>query len=233
REWRLRPAGGGELRARFLVDATGSGASVARRCGARSVAADRLAGFVRFFHDRPGSDPRTLVEAFPDGWWYTAALPGGMRVAACMTDSDLGRRLGLAGPDRWSALLAGAPHVADVLRGAAPSGGVVVRAARSRRLHPPAGDGWVAVGDAVSTFDPLSSQGVLKALRSGVFAAYAVGDLLAGGDASGLERYRRFVADEFAAYLDTRDAYYGEERRWPESEFRRRRAGRRAEVPVR
>ncbi len=99
-----------------------------------------------------------------------------------------------------------------------------MRAAQSRRLDPAAGDGWLAVGDAASAFDPLSSSGITKALRSGIFASYAIGDLLERGDGSGLERYRRYVQDEFEGYTRVRARYYAEERRWPESDFWRRRA---------
>lgn len=220
--WRLVLSSGAELRARFLVDATGGGATLARRCcGARSLAADRLAGFVRFFRQPPGrGEPRTLVEAFADGWWYTAPLPDGRRVAACMTDTDLARGLRLDEEGAWHDLLrATGPRVSAALAKAVPEGDPVVRAARSRRLEPVAGDDWLAVGDAASTFDPLSSQGMLKALRGGIFAAYAAGDLLANGDDSGIARYRRFVQQEFAGYLRTRARYYADEDRWPESEF--------------
>jgi len=79
------------------------------------------------------------------------------------------------------------------------------------------------VGDAASLFDPLSSQGILKGFRSGIFAAYAIGDLLVKGDATGLERYRRYVRQEFESYSRVRARYYTEERRWPESPFWRRR----------
>ncbi len=222
--WRLT-FGGGEMRARFVIDATGAGASFARRHGdARVVAMDRLAGFVRFFRQPESPDPRTLVEAFEDGWWYTAPLPGGGRVAACMTDSDLARRLRLDDAGEWSALLTrSAPRVSAAMAGAEAEGEPVVRAARSRRLVPAAGEGWIAVGDAASAFDPLSSQGILKALRSGIYAAYAAGDLLAKGDARGMERYRAFLDHEHAGYLRAKHRYYAQERRWPESEFWRRR----------
>ena len=43
----------------------------------------------------------------------------------------------------------------------------------------------LCVGDAASSFDPVSGQGILKALRSGVFASYAVADWLRQGDARG------------------------------------------------
>lgn len=221
--------GSGEtVRARFLVDATGPGAVLARRLGARPRALDRLAGFVRFFREGPGApgDGRTLVEAFADGWWYTAGLPNGLRVAALMTDSDLARGLGAGEPSRWPALLEAAPLTRASLDGAEPVGGLVVRTARSRRLEPAAGDGWLAVGDAASAFDPLSSQGMLKALRAGVFASYAIGDVLVRGDAGGLEKYRGFVEAEFAAYARVRARYYAEEGRWAEGEFwARRREG--------
>jgi flavin-dependent dehydrogenase len=56
-----------------------------------------------------------------------------------------------------------------------------------------AGDSWLAVGDAASTFDPLSSQGIVKVLRSGVCASYAIADPLTGGIDPGLAGYRRNV----------------------------------------
>ena len=221
--WRLSLSNGPDLRARFLIDATGSSATFARRLGARFVAADRLTGFVRFFEDRHGNDPRSLVEAFEDGWWYTAGLPGGKRIAACMTDADLARRLRLGDPESWSRRLDAAEQVKARLQGARPQGDIVVRAAPSRRLDPAAGEDWLAVGDAASVFDPLSSSGITKALRSGIFASYAVGDLLTQGDDRGLRRYRKLLGQEYESYLVTRARYYSEEQRWPGSEFWKRR----------
>ncbi len=237
--WQLRLRGGdggsGFATARFLVDATGPSAALARRRGARFAAADRLTGYARFFEDAtPGcaadlGDPRTLVEAVADGWWYTAGLPGGLRIAAFLTDADLARQLSLADPAHWMRCLAATEGVRalTLLRGARPRGPVVVRPAHSRQLLPPAGaaaEGWLAVGDAASLYDPLSSQGILKGLRSGVFAAYAIGDLLVQGDSRGLEAYARHVREDFASYRRARTRYYAEERRWPGSEFWRRRA---------
>jgi len=227
--WRLRLRGGGLATARFLVDATGPSAALGRRSGARFAAADRLTGYARFFVDAPGEagDPRTLVEAVADGWWYTAGLPGGLRVAAFLTDADLARRLSLAHPADWMRRLAATDGVRALLRDARPRGPVIVRPAHSRQLLPAAGaagEGWLAVGDAASLFDPLSSQAILKGLRSGVFAAYAIGDLLVRGDGRGLEAYARHVREEFASYRRAQARYYAEERRWPGSEFWRRRA---------
>jgi len=221
--WRLDVAGGTELCARFLVDATGRSAVFARRAGARVAYTDRLVGVARFFQQPAGGDPRTLVEAFAEGWWYTAGLPDGLFVATCMTDADLARRLRLGEPAHWALLLASTAHVGERLRGARPHGPLIVRPAASGQLDPAAGEDWLAVGDAASVFDPLSSQGIFKALRSGTFAAYAIADRLLRADDSGLGRYRVHVREEFESYLRARERYYRAERRWPASEFWNRR----------
>lgn len=60
--WRLKLSDGAARFVRFVVDATGRSALIARTRGARFVQIDHLAGFSRFFEDS-GGDPRTLVEA--------------------------------------------------------------------------------------------------------------------------------------------------------------------------
>ena len=221
--WRIRLSNGGALRARFVVDATGRRALVVRSFGTRVLSVDRLAGFARFFDGPPDGDPRTIVEAFEDGWWYTAGLPDGRRVAACMTDVDLARRYRLKEPECWRRLLDTTTRVRETVGEAVPCSPMVIRATESRYLDPACGPGWLAVGDAASMFDPLSSQGIAKALRSGIFASYAIADLLLEGDDEGLVRYRRYVRDEFEEYARIRTRFYREERRWPKSEFWRRR----------
>src|ERR1700741_1755255 len=98
--WRFDLGPGEALAARFLVDATGAAAELAKRCGARAMVLDRLARFTRFYRGE-GRERRTVVEAFGDGWWYTAQLPDGLRIVACMTDTDLAREMGIARPERW------------------------------------------------------------------------------------------------------------------------------------
>ena len=222
-EWRLTLSSRSQLSARFLVDATGSTAALARRCGARFVETDCLIGIAGFFGASNGCDPRTLVEAFEDGWWYTAALPDGRRLTACMTDADLARRLKLHEAKEWGQKLATMPNIGSLSPLNKLHGAIVVRSASSRLLEPVAGEHWLAAGDSASRFDPLSSQGIVKALRSGVFASYAIGDLLTKDDELGLRRYCRYVAEEFKSYSEVRRKYYREEQRWPRSEFWRRR----------
>lgn len=227
--WKLKLRGGG-LEASWVIDATGRSAAFAVRQGARRLAADRLVGVAVRFR-APGSDPSTLVEAQPDGWWYSAATPENGLVVVWMSDADLVRRLGLSDGTRWFEQLARSRHTAARVAGAAAEAGPIVRAAHSQRLSDFGdagvnGDGWVAAGDAACTLDPLSSQGILKALRTGKIASFVALDGLegpAGRAASSLARYRQLLAAEYSRYLETRALFYGEERRWPESPFWARR----------
>ena len=80
-----------------------------------------------------------------------------------------------------------------------------------------AGPGWAATGDAAAAFDPLSSQGIVTALVMGREA----GRLAAGSQP------RRNTSAQYASLLEEhlalREAYYGLERRWADSDFWRRR----------
>jgi 2-polyprenyl-6-methoxyphenol hydroxylase-like FAD-dependent oxidoreductase len=221
--WRLQLSTGDAITARFIVDATG-GAGLARRGGARFVEADRLVGIAGFFDSRDG-DPQTLVEAFEHGWWYTAGLPKSRRIVVCMTDADVARGMRMHEPKEWRRTLAAMPHVGAMVGRREVTNTVMIRSASSRRLEPVMGNDWLAVGDAASRFDPLSSQGIFKALRSGIFASYAIGDLLGRGDRDGLKRFSRYVVEEFKSYTEIRRKYYCAEQRWPASEFWRRRQG--------
>jgi flavin-dependent dehydrogenase len=221
--WHLDLSDGSEIRSRFVVDATGRRAAFARRVGANTVALDHLAGFARFFSIGNDAEAGTLIEAFPDGWWYTA-LNGNSRIVVCMTDVDIARELGLRDKDRWMKQLSEVSWIRRSIAGAALHGSLMICAANSVYLDPVCSTNWLAVGDAACAFDPLSSQGIVKALRAGIFASYAISDFLCKADTSGLVRYEHFIRREFSRYLIVHAQYCGMERRWPDSPFWSRRA---------
>ena len=220
--WAITLSDGTRIRSRFVVDATGRRAAFARKMGARLIASDRLAGFARFFTLEANSEPATLIEAFPEGWWYTAPT-GNRRVVACMTDTDIAQKLTLRDQNRWLGLLSKTDWISRSIGRGTLHGDAINCAANSVRLEPVCSTDWLAVGDAASAFDPLSSQGIVKSLRAGVFASYAIADRLNKHDLSGLNRYENFVQREFSSYQRAHAQFCGEERRWPESRFWQRR----------
>ena len=232
--WRLTLRRGGEpfeLAARHAVDATGRRAAFARRAGAVPVVFDDLLGVFRWFEIAPpGAVPSThaLVEAVEGGWWYAARLPGERLLIGAFADADGVAAAGLREPAGWWRGLEATHHVrawvAAAGGGEHGDGPPSTHPAGTRHLHPFAGDGWLAVGDAATCYDPLSSQGILKALRFARLAAYATADALAG-DAAAAARYAAWVRNDFEGYLAARSAVYRRERRWPDSPFWRRRHG--------
>jgi flavin-dependent dehydrogenase len=230
--WLLAVQGGdgpaSRIAARFIVDATGRRAVFARRQGARKELLDKLLGVFVFFRqlgEQPLTDSYTLVEACEEGWWYSALIPDARIVVACMSDADIVKQHGLKSPPQWFAAMCKTRHIRGRLSRVEPLTRPAVQAAYSHRLDRVTGDGWLAAGDAATTFDPLSSQGIFKALRSGILASYAILDYFKGNRA-GLERYAAAVMQEYTSYLETRLEYYGQERRWPDSPFWQRRHAR-------
>jgi flavin-dependent dehydrogenase len=213
------------VRARFVVDATGRKSVLAHRLGTTRVTYDRLIGVVCFFScaspkSHLGND--TLVEAGENGWWYSAALPDSRIVVAYMTDADLFGKASKRAANYWQQQRRNAPHTHARIGFRALESGPFIFAANSSRLDHFAGKNWLAVGDAAMAFDPLSSQGVYNALMSGLLAAQAI-ECSRAGDPRELHRYAVTIENNFAKYLVVREKYYGRETRWPNSPFWKRR----------
>ncbi len=196
----------------FVVDASGRRAVFARRHGARLVTEDRLVAAVAVFAQCAGDqDTTTIVEAVEAGWWYTSAIPGSRRVVALLTDGDL-LPIGIRRAERFTELVATTHHVASLVDGQPEPPRLV--AAGSGYLDRPAGDGWLAVGDAAACFDPLSSQGILTAVLMGGVVVEGI------AEPDGYVARYRAIVDHYRA---ERLAVYALEQRWPDSQFWSRR----------
>jgi flavin-dependent dehydrogenase len=230
--WRigLHDRAGTAIRARAIVDATGRGARIARSQGAHRRRLDRLvaAYWLLDVTEAQDNDRTTLVEAVAHGWWYTTPVPGHSRVVAFLTDSDLmPPRAARTGHD-WHHRVAQAPHVRDQLAGSGCRlhGIPPILDASVAHLDHVSGRGWVAVGDAAVSFDPLSSQGILTSLVMGRGAGQALAAILTRGDHQPLIQWGTEYARLLQAHLRLQAAYYALERRWPNAPFWARRAAR-------
>ncbi|HEU0215132.1 MAG TPA: tryptophan 7-halogenase [Stellaceae bacterium] len=223
--WRLSLSDGTEHRARFVVDATGNPATLARQCGLARTNIDRLVGCSLRVGSRSDGTEGLMIESFPEGWWYTSAVPRGGRVVVCMTDADHARSLRLSRVDRFTELLSRTSHVRRVVEIGQAPGRPTIAPASSRLIAIDPALPLLCVGDAGSRYDPVSGQGIVKALRSGIFASYAIADWLCRRDQRGLARYRLMLNHEFAAYRETLQQFYALEQRWPANPFWHRRHG--------
>jgi flavin-dependent dehydrogenase len=221
--WRAeinRDAGTDRISAAFIVDATGRLATFSRQQGARVLAHDRQVAVVAFQDIANEANPmRSIVEAAENGWWYSAAIGTSRAMCMFVTDHDLLPRDAKRGLRAWwLEQLCQTLHVPRQFRDLAQPSNFVTRSARSQCLDTPFGPGWLAVGDAAIAFDPLASQGIIKALDHGWRAAASISRYL-NGDDSPLERFAFHLRREYAAFQATRAQYCRIEQRWPQSIF--------------
>jgi flavin-dependent dehydrogenase len=223
-------AGDRMIRAAWLVDATGRGSSLARQFG--GMARENLDQLVAVHAVVPTradteADARTWIEATEHGWWYSARIPGGQRVFAFQTDADLllgqpwrswpwfQRQLGKT---RYLGTLSSFSTPETMASGWVPDRMPKMTSARSGRLETGHGDGWVAVGDAAQSFDPLSGAGLHHALLTGRHAAQGLLENLARTK-DGLDDYAALVRSLWDRFLLQRRDCYTQETRWPKAPF--------------
>lgn len=211
--------------ARFVVDASGHNGRFASDRGAKRLPLDKLFFAAAYFKlPEVFEFPRqTLLEAVDYGWWYAALLPSRRVVVNIATDltvirqRQLNTQTGLLDALAQTHMISTWPmaeHIEpDSLR---------VRTLPVFRLDVPCGDNWIAVGDAASAFDPISSQGIYKAVVDGWEASQVIAAKLSGNDRHS-EPYRQYIATNFDDFVRNRNYFYSQEQRWPQSSFWRNR----------
>ncbi|MDG9672188.1 NAD(P)/FAD-dependent oxidoreductase [Hahella sp. CR1] len=166
-----------------LVDATGRSGAIARRLGLPRQADDDLLCAFTFLPSLPNDQEATLRTcADENGWWYSARIPHGKRVLAYHFDAHDPLR------HQWretGAFLARArrhPILRQVITGSEPAPlryhptGAATLDLTASKTQALAQQGFLAIGDALISFDPISSQGLFHCLASAVSAANAIKD---------------------------------------------------------
>jgi flavin-dependent dehydrogenase len=227
-DWRLlvtrRNEQPSELKAKYVIDATGCAARVGRWCGAQSRVDDRLLALTLPYvaDEIQAREHYTFIESSSNGWWYNAVLPNKSSVLVLITDAATVRDLQL---NQRSAFLKQVEMTTLMKRRLA--GDISLDKPRiapiiSRLLEPVGGYGWVAAGDAAASYDPLSSMGIGHALYTGIQAARVAWDEIAGGGGL-LKQYAEGVGRSYVQYLRMRKRFYLLEQRWQQHPFWSRR----------
>jgi flavin-dependent dehydrogenase len=228
--WEIRLRGEGPLT--LSANATGRRSAIARVSGARRHAVDGLLGLVTWMRfEAPRDQLHTvLVEAVENGWWYTAPTPGGMLVVAYMTDADQLDRALIGDGDAFVGFAREASLTSERMAGGLPVAAPRVWLAASEMTIPCIGEGWLAVGDAAASFDPLSSLGIGYAMMSGIQAARIAEQRVRGCEELAIA-YSDDVMNHVSAYLNQRRRLYRLEQRWSERTFWSRRHNAPATLP--
>jgi flavin-dependent dehydrogenase len=196
--------GPGELDARVVIGADGVRSIIARAAGVmRPARLGRRVGLTFHLVDpRPGASFRDArMVLLENAYCGLAPVPGGrLNVGIVLAGAAWQQRLAAKGAAAVvSEVLSAIPPAADdptdwaaaersdPIEGAAPLGHRVAR--RS-------GDGWLLVGDAAGFLDPLTGEGLHRALVSAELAAEAIDGHL-GGAAGALRGYDRAMSARF------------------------------------
>lgn len=218
-------AGHRQVETGYIVDATGLSARIARQQGAHRTIADQLTVIYGYFSLPESSAPgdQTLLEACEYGWWYRSRLPDNKMIVSVSCDSSYFSRQRLHNWQCWLDCLAGTRYLSGGLCGARfDPASLKSTATVTGRLWPQYGPGWMAVGDAATSVDPVLGIGIVKSLDDGINAGLVIAKALAGDRTAG-DQHQALRDQWYRDYLQQHQYLYGLERRWPDSEFWRQR----------
>lgn len=225
--------------ARYLVDCTGRRAVLGRMLDIPILDnEDKLFAYAQWFSTQADDDDCfTRIEAVKNGWWYTNRVPTNditqsKRLVIFYTDRDLPDGKKAASPEGFNGLLRETTQIDPLLQASAyqASGAIRGAPANTQRLREFCGNAWMAVGDAAQAYDPLSSQGIDKALRTGSHAGHLIhyaltdeNDNSLGADNRFIQQYCQQQQQLWDSFIAQRNYYYGIQTRWLDQPFWQRR----------
>lgn len=176
---------------RVLVDATGQQALLANRLGLLTADLDlrkaAIWGYYRGARRDPGArGGATLILHTADkkSWFWYIPLANGVTSIGVVGDCHYLLKGRGAPAEVFEDELVKCPALIERLMDAAMVGNLHVAKEFSYTTRRRAGEGWVLVGDAYGSIDPIHSSGVLFAMKSGEWAADAIIEGFARGDLS-------------------------------------------------
>lgn len=212
------------LKGKYLVDASGRRSLIARKLNAQRKQLDTLTAIAFKTQNVQSLKGRTLVESFSDGWWYASQLPTGEGLITLMTDADQIRKHQWQDPARLLKELQKTELIKEYFSvDTVNNVSTQTYAAQAGFLTQAAGPGWIAIGDALASFDPLTSSGISNALGDALAAVPAITGWLNNQDLAPAEKYAVRADSGIQRYLQESRWYYGLEKRWQDNEFWQRR----------
>jgi flavin-dependent dehydrogenase len=209
----------GEIRAKLVVDASGRGAMLGTHNDAKRRI-DGLDASAIYAHFRgpalgSGDERGDIVIAMGErGWaWIIPFRDDHASIGVVVDKAWMAKRGDATLEAFFEQSLSAWPHAAALFESFEREGPVRTAANFSYEVSQIAGDGWLAVGDALGFIDPLFSSGAHMALGSGAAAAEAIEAALVADDVSasrfaGYTAAMRAASDMFLGVV--RATYHGE-----------------------
>jgi flavin-dependent dehydrogenase len=185
-----------ELRAGFMVDASGRDAFLASRQGRRipRPSLGKIATFAYFRGARrfPGREEgHVRIYVFPEGWFWYIPLAHDETSVGCVLHQRVVKARAGSMEALFEEMIERCHAVRDNVRGSERVTEIHTVSNIAYSVEPKVGDRFVCVGDAMAFVDPIFSPGVFLAMKSGELASDAVLRAFRAG---------RFTARRFRAY---------------------------------
>lgn len=177
---RLAGQGGGSIRARYVIDASGRQTVIGQQQRLKK-SYPHLQKFSVFAHyenvqREPGDDGCTLTRMVRshDRWFWVIALSDTKTSIGMVTDTATFRSMRLPPEEALESSLLEQPHFQEILEGATRVTPVHSAGDYSYRNTRFVGPRWMLAGDAAGFIDPVFSTGVFLAIASGEQTADAI-----------------------------------------------------------
>jgi flavin-dependent dehydrogenase len=221
----------GQLEALFFVDASGHTGVLARQgLRQRDDVFQTLAvtGYWQGAAGPAGIDfANTLLETYAEGLVWSVPLHNGLRNVTFLIDWQRGARIRQTGLGQfYLSELQKVPYVSGFLQGAQLAWPASAFDASWYTASAFAGERFLLVGDAGLFIDPLSSEGVHKAMASAISGAVVVNTILRRPTMArhAISFYDESQYNTYDSHYRQSALYYREEGRWPDHPFWRRRS---------
>ena len=185
-----------ELRAGFVVDASGRDALLCTRQGRRipRPGLGKIAVFAYFRGARrfPGREEgHVRIYIFPEGWFWYIPLAHDETSVGCVLHQRVVKARAGSMEDLFAEMIQRCHAVRDNVHGSERVTEIHTVSNIAYSVEPKIGDRFVCVGDAMAFIDPIFSPGVFLAMQSGELAAASIVRAFRTG---------RFSARQFRGY---------------------------------
>lgn len=198
----------------YIIDATGRSSVIARKLGFDKLYDSQQLALITFLQAPDHiEESSTLVETVPQGWWYSASIPGNRLACAFFFDPEKYQFKGFQQAQNWWSLVKQAKKThkrinKNTFELIEPPKMVN---ADSTILEKISGKNWLAVGDAAMTYDPIASHGLMMSMISARDASQAIKSHSQEQDKdqnNPLEQYAQRLYQSFMEYRKLRQGFY-------------------------
>ena len=202
-----------EIRARFVIDATGHHSLIGNRQAMRDdvPSLKKIAIFAHYKNvprDVGKNAGNTVIAILRNAWFWLIPITADVMSVGLVVNREHVRSCGLEPQQLLEQTIARTPWVAERMKHAERVSQVYARKDFSFRMRNLAGDNYALIGDAAGFLDPIFSTGVFMAMKSADMVVDGVLQRLTSGTTESLAAYERDMQRGLDQYLRFIEHFY-------------------------